>query len=88
MLIIVLFISLERKHRRVTGFYCALLPIVYAPVRFFLDFLRATPLEGGDVRYANLTPAQWSSIVMLLIGVAIWRYIVRNPATTDEIAAT
>ena len=85
LFIIALFVSLERKHRRVTGFYCALLPIVYAPARFLLDFLRATPLEGGDIRYAGLTPAQWSSIVMLLIGVAVWRYIARNEPTTGQL---
>ena len=41
--IIALFIGLERRGRRPVGFYCVLLPLVYAPVRFFLDFLRATP---------------------------------------------
>ena len=76
--IVALFFFLEKRRRRVVGFYCALLPLVYAPVRFFLDFLRATPVEGGDVRYAGLTPAQWSSIAMVLIGLAVWRYITRN----------
>jgi phosphatidylglycerol:prolipoprotein diacylglycerol transferase len=85
LLIIALFVSLERKHRRTTGFYCALLPIVYSPGRFFLDFLRATPIEGGDVRYGGLTPAQWSSILMLLIGLAVWRYIARNEAATNRL---
>ncbi len=70
-----LFLWLESRRRRVTGFYVALLPIAYAPVRFFLDFLRAAPVEGGDIRYAGLTPAQWSSILMLGIGVTVWRYI-------------
>lgn len=92
ILIIVLFFSLERSRRRVTGFYCALLPLVYAPVRFFLDFLRAPPLEGGDVRNAGLTPAQWSSIAMVLVGLAMWRYIVKNPTEpeleTGDAAAT
>ncbi|MGB5680206.1 MAG: prolipoprotein diacylglyceryl transferase family protein, partial [Polyangiales bacterium] len=57
LLIIGLFVWLEHRKRRPVGFYCVLLPIVYAPVRFFLDFLRAAPLEGGDVRYGGLTPA-------------------------------
>lgn len=72
-LIIALFIGLEHRKRRPVGFYCALLPLVYAPVRFFLDFLRAAPLEGGDVRYAGLTPAQWSSIAMVCVGLAVWQ---------------
>ncbi|KPK15226.1 MAG: hypothetical protein AMJ62_09920 [Myxococcales bacterium SG8_38] len=72
-LIIALFVWLEHRRRRPVGFYCALLPLLYAPARFFLDFLRAPPLEGGDVRYGGLTPAQWSSVVMLCIGLAVWQ---------------
>lgn len=83
ILIVALFFLLEKKRKRITGFYCALLPLVYAPVRFFLDFLRATPLEGGDVRYAGLTPAQWSSIAMIAIGLAMWRYITKNEASPE-----
>jgi hypothetical protein len=41
--------------------------VLYAPVRFFLDFLRP---EGTDPRYAGLTFAQWSSI--LAFGVAVY----------------
>lgn len=84
-----LFLWLEYRRRRVTGFYVALLPISYAPVRFFLDFLRAPPVEGGDIRYAGLTPAQWSSILMLGIGVLVWRYISSRyapPSTRAEAA--
>jgi phosphatidylglycerol:prolipoprotein diacylglycerol transferase len=75
--IMALFLWLEHRQRRPTGFYCVLLPLVYAPVRFFLDFLRATPLEGGDVRYAGLTPAQWSSIAMVGVGLAVWHFGVK-----------
>jgi phosphatidylglycerol:prolipoprotein diacylglycerol transferase len=82
--IIALFIGLERRSRRPVGFYCVLLPLVYAPVRFFLDFLRATPLEGGDVRYAGLTPAQWSSILMIGIGLAVWQFAVRPRMAESE----
>jgi len=80
--IIVLFLWLEYRKRRPVGFYCVLLPLVYAPVRFFLDFLRAPSLEGGDVRYAGLTPAQWSSIAMVAIGLAVWRFAVK-PHTAE-----
>ena len=48
--ITVLFFILRRK-RRPYGFYAALLPILYAPVRFSLDFLRIPPSQGGDTRY-------------------------------------
>lgn len=32
------------------------------PARFFLDFLRI-----ADATYAGLTPAQWATMVLLLI---------------------
>jgi phosphatidylglycerol:prolipoprotein diacylglycerol transferase len=82
--IIVLFLTLEHRKRRPVGFYCVLLPIVYAPVRFFLDFLRAAPLEGGDVRYGGLTPAQWASILMVGIGIAVWQLAVKPQMSKDE----
>lgn len=40
---------------------------MYALVRFFLDFLRATDLSFSDPRYAHLTPAQWGMMVILLL---------------------
>lgn len=39
--------------------------MVYAVVRFFLDFLRATDLSASDARYAYLTPAQWGMIILI-----------------------
>ena len=38
----------------------------YAVARFFLDFLRATDLPGSDTRYANLTPAQWGMLAVVI----------------------
>ena len=73
-----------RRSRRPVGFYCVLLPLAYAPVRFFLDFLRATPLEGGDVRYAGLTPAQWSSIAMVCVALAVWQFAVKPGMAQGE----
>jgi phosphatidylglycerol:prolipoprotein diacylglycerol transferase len=81
--IIALFFTLEHIKRRPVGFYCVLLPLVYAPVRFCLDFLRAAPLEGGDVRYGGLTPAQWSSIAMVAVGLAVWQFAVKPRMAAD-----
>lgn len=83
-LIIGLFVWLEHRKRRPVGFYCVLLPLLYAPVRFFLDFLRAAPLEGGDVRYAGLTPAQWSSFAMVCVGLAVWQFAVKPRMLSGE----
>ncbi len=76
--VIVLLLFLSRK-RRPAGFYSGLVPVLYAPVRFFLDSLRAPPELGGDVRYLGLTPGQYSAIVLLLIGVAVLRRAYRDP---------
>jgi phosphatidylglycerol:prolipoprotein diacylglycerol transferase len=58
-----LFIALDRTARK-PGFYVCLLGVLYAPVRFGMDFLRP---ESTDVRYFDLTPGQWWSIVFLVV---------------------
>jgi phosphatidylglycerol:prolipoprotein diacylglycerol transferase len=45
------------------GMIAALSGVLYAPVRFFLDFLRP---EDSDPRYFDLTFAQWTAIVLLV----------------------
>ena len=50
------------------GLYLALIPLLYGPVRFALDFLRADAIEGGDLRYYDLTPAQYLSLALTLVG--------------------
>ena len=68
-----IFFVLGRKRRR-RGFYLALLPLLYAPVRFGLDFLRATDVPEGDPRFLGLTPGHYGAILLLLVGVAVaWR---------------
>ncbi|MFO0696791.1 MAG: prolipoprotein diacylglyceryl transferase family protein [Polyangiales bacterium] len=62
-----------KKTVRPSGFYLALELVLYAPVRFALDFLRAEAAEGGDVRYFGLTPGHYSSIVFFLLGLAVLR---------------
>lgn len=65
-----LFLWLARKERK-RGFFMALLPILYAPVRFFLDFLREERSWGGDVRYGDFTPGQYWAFVMLAVGIGV-----------------
>lgn len=45
------------------GFFVALLAILYAPVRFTLDMMRV-----DDARYFGWTPAQYGSVLLLLLG--------------------
>ncbi len=71
---VILFLFLWRKPRR-QGFYFALLPCLYAPVRFFLDYLRVGPDLGGDIRYYGLTPGQYGSVVLGLAGMFAFYWI-------------
>lgn len=66
----VVFAILARQQRR-DGFYVAALPLLYTPVRFALDFLRALPDQGGDIRYAGLTPGQYASVGFFAIGLVV-----------------
>jgi phosphatidylglycerol:prolipoprotein diacylglycerol transferase len=62
-----LFVALGRRSRRFgPGFFVGLLGVLYAPVRFGLDFLRA-----GETTYAGLTPAQWGCFVVAGAGLAV-----------------
>jgi phosphatidylglycerol:prolipoprotein diacylglycerol transferase len=62
--------ALLGRRPRFPGFYVGLLPVLYAPVRFLLDFLRA-----HDARYAGLTPAQYGAVAVMGVGLLIllWR---------------
>ncbi|MFO0710333.1 MAG: prolipoprotein diacylglyceryl transferase family protein [Sandaracinus sp.] len=73
-----LFVYLAKTPRK-RGFYLGLLPILYAPIRFGLDFLRATDLEYGDARYFGLTPGHYSAIVLLAAGVLFLRWVQSSP---------
>jgi phosphatidylglycerol:prolipoprotein diacylglycerol transferase len=57
------FLALDRKPRP-PGFFVIAFPLLYVPVRFFLDFLRI-----GDARYFGLTPGQYAGIAVFLAAV-------------------
>ncbi len=60
--------ALARRHLR-TGMVAGVTAIIYAVVRFGLDFLRAPQLEP---RHIGLTAGQWGCVVMLaLAGLAV-----------------
>lgn len=69
-----IFYALRNRPFR-PGFHVGLFAVLYAPVRFGLDFLRNTDLEGADIRYAGLTFAQWSCIAFALAGAAVLAWI-------------
>lgn len=66
----------HRRPFRPLGFYTGVMCIAYAPVRFILDFFReqeGAGLIGGDPRYGGLTPAQWASMGLALLGIVFLR---------------
>ena len=67
VIFIVMAIFFKRLIKRGPGFVSGLSLALYAVVRFFLDFLRATDLPGSDARYGHLTPAQWGMIGVVAV---------------------
>ena len=70
------------RRPRASGFFVGLLPVLYAPFRFVLDFLRA-----HDARYFGLTPAQYGAVAVLLAGLLILRMRRGQPPATANPAA-
>ncbi|HXJ22570.1 MAG TPA: prolipoprotein diacylglyceryl transferase [Polyangia bacterium] len=70
---IVMTVILFRYARkpRPPGHVIALLALMYAPVRFGLDFLRATDYGRPDQRYAGMTPAQWACLATAALAVKL-----------------
>lgn len=74
-LAVAFWILWKNKPRRPLGFYVGIMCASYAPVRFYLDFLREDEhdLLGGDPRYGGLTPAQWACFGLLGVGLYFLR---------------
>lgn len=76
------FHFLWKAKPRPFGFYAGWMSILYAPVRFVLDFMRIE--QGGgheaDPRYAGLTPAQWACFGLVALGWFILRLSKEHPA--------
>jgi phosphatidylglycerol:prolipoprotein diacylglycerol transferase len=66
------------QKRRPRGFFLVLVPLLYTPIRFFLDFLRATDIGAADRRYSGLTPAQYASIVFFVVASYVLFRIVKR----------
>ncbi len=84
------FLFLSRRPRPV-GLYVTILTLAYAPVRFFLDSLRAVDVAQPDARYFGWTPAQYGAVAVLLAGIGLARWTIRHakqsaPATAPVIS--
>ena len=58
---LILYLAFRSSKRPNAGLLIVLTGMLYAPVRFFLDFLRP---EDTDPRYLGLTFAQWASFLV------------------------
>lgn len=74
MVMTAVFLLLARR-KQPLGLYVTLLALAYAPVRFLLDFLRATDVAGADPRYLGLTPAQYGSLLMLVTAGVLMKWM-------------
>ncbi len=62
-----------KKHKVKPVYYTVTFLVWYGVVRFLLDFLRATDGAIVDTRYLNLTPAQYFSLIMIALGVWVYK---------------
>ena len=67
------------KKPRPPGHVIGLAALMYAPVRFGLDFLRATDVALPDQRYGGLTPAQWACLATMVLGARLMGLIPSRP---------
>jgi phosphatidylglycerol:prolipoprotein diacylglycerol transferase len=76
------FAILWKARPRAYGFYAGWQCVLYAPVRFVLDFFRVEEggAHDGDPRYAGLTPAQWACFGLVALGFYVLRLSKQHPA--------
>jgi phosphatidylglycerol---prolipoprotein diacylglyceryl transferase len=87
-MILAVAFALTWRQGSAKGWYVAAAAVAYAPVRFALDFLRLGDPEGGDLRYALLTPAQWACIGLLAFGVWLGVRLARSAGSTAPLHAS
>lgn len=75
LLPLLVWFFISRNKKKPEGWYLSVLAMYYGVTRFTLDFFRATDIPEADVRYFGLTPAQYFSIVLVVLGVYFWSKI-------------
>jgi hypothetical protein len=82
---IILWLAFRTKKRPNAGILAALAGLLYAPVRFFLDFLRP---EETDPRHLGLTFAQWASILAVAVAGYVLFKFMKHGEPADIVAPT
>jgi phosphatidylglycerol---prolipoprotein diacylglyceryl transferase len=83
--IILLWLAFRSTKRMPAGFIVVLAGILYAPVRFFLDYLR--PISS-DARHGGLTFAQWCSIIAFGVAVYAATRVLKNGKPAETVTKT
>jgi len=82
---LLLWLAFRTKKRPHAGVLAAIAGLLYAPVRFFLDYLRP---EETDPRHFGLTFAQWASILAFGVGAYVIARFVKNGKAAEIVAPT
>src|SRR5450432_2521327 len=82
---LILFLAFRSWKRVNAGILIVLSGLLYAPVRFFLDFLRP---EDTDPRYLSLTFAQWASFLAFGAAAYVAFHIFQNGAPAEVVTKT
>ncbi len=82
---LILWLAFRPKKRMPAGFLIVLTGILYAPVRFFLDYLRP---EGSDPRHFGLTFAQWASFLAFGASVYVAIRMLKNGKAAEVVTPT
>ncbi len=62
-------VLLWASKKQITGRILKVFIFTYFPLRFLLEFLRATDIPSENARYFSLTPAQWGSAAIILVAI-------------------
>jgi phosphatidylglycerol---prolipoprotein diacylglyceryl transferase len=82
---LLLWLAFRPSKRLPAGLVAVTAGLLYAPVRFFLDFLRP---EDTDPRYFELTFAQWASILAFAAAGAVALKILRHGKPVEPLTRT
>jgi len=82
---LLLWLAFRTKKRPNAGVLAGIAGVLYAPVRFFLDFLRP---EETDPRHLGLTFAQWASFLAFGVGLYVIAQFMKNGKAAEVVAPT
>jgi len=82
---LILWLAFRSSKRMPAGFVTVLAGLLYAPVRFFLDYMRP---PNSDPRHLGFTFAQWASILAFLAAGYVAFKILRSGKAAETVTKT